>query len=682
MQRPTAVTGLLALAATTSVALVRWDPWTDSAVIVPLMSTQSAARRVFPELGEDGLARATITLRSFNNSEVRITPGDDGRHHVHRGDELLGWADSEALDGLWSSLRMATTLRAVADGSDLGPASGAVEVTADDRTRTLALHGETGDGVGLYGVLPDGSAWVVEPEIAALLRQSPEAWVARRLLPLEPVAVAGFRWDDLTVARGTDGLWRVTDGGPHHLLADAAVNLRLDRALAAGLGPLLPRADAAALGPFTRRLAVTDLSGHVHEVMSGGTCPGRPDHVVVDRGEGLLGCIDADALAPLDPRDRDSGLVESQLVPHAYGRILAVDQQSPHTRRLRRFGGGWVIEESGGLVEVAEPEVYRWYAGVQSTTVEPFAEDTAFTPQTRVTFETDSGQRLTLACGPVAGGHACARDDAPPLRVTGAMPELAFSADTFADRRLLQFGAGEVRGLEILPGADASAAVRQSVRLDLGVWRLDAPAHPDGVAVLDEVRLEAMLAALQTARAEAWVAPPALAPLRTLRVERAPTGNAADDSLSLDLHDGCVARVPGQRQAARLADSACAALADDLLYNDPLRFWLGQARSVELTDLRPADPRTASVRRDDSDAFALESGDPALAEELRAWDSFRSAGIRRGEPRGAAVLSARITRTNAATVRIDLGPTVDGAPAWVRLAGADWHYLAGPAATD
>jgi hypothetical protein len=171
-------------------------------------------------------------------------------------------------------------------------------------------------------------------------------------------------------------------------------------------------------------------------------------------------------------------------------------------------------------------------------------------------------------------------------------------------------------------------------------------------------------------------------PLRTLRVERAPTGTDQDDALALDLHDGCVARVPGQRQAARLAEATCAALADDLLYNDPLRFWLGQARSVELTDLRPAAARTVTVRRDDSDDLIALSGDPALADELRLWPAFRSAGVRRGEPRGAAALSARVVRSNAATVRIDLGPVVDGTPAWVRLAGADWYYLAGPPSAE
>ncbi|HEY0135756.1 MAG TPA: hypothetical protein VGB85_16845, partial [Nannocystis sp.] len=349
-------------------------------------------------------------------------------------------------------------------------------------------------------------------------------------------------------------------------------------------------------------------------------------------------------------------------------------------------------EEGGNLVEVAEPEVFRWYSALQASEVELTREDldVGFAPVHRLTIETDSGQSLTLACG--AGGSvalACARDEGPPLRVLGTPPELAFSRETFADRRLLSFASGELRSLELLPGP-ASQGVRQSVRLDLGVWRLDAPAHPDGVAVLDEVRLEGMLAALQGLRAEAWTPVPATAPQRTLRVERGHGGTGDDGSLSVDLHLPrpelpaiCVGHVPGQPQAARLSESTCAALQDDLLYNDPLRFWLTQARSIQLTDRSDADERVAMLRREgpateEGASWSVESGEPVLLAELPRWVAFRSAGLRSGEPRGATAIEAKIWRNAAAAIRVDLGPIVDGAPAWVRLAGAPWYYLAGP----
>jgi len=692
MRSPTAVTLGLAAGAVAMVALVHADPWAGERSAAPMLSTQSVARRLFPALAEADLARATIELRS-GDRRVRLVPGDDGLHRLWGGEHELGWADGEALAGLWSSLRMATTLRAVAPGSPMGPARGEIVIALDDREFGVQIFGEASDGDGLYGLLPheDGSAWVVEQELGEVLGQAAEAWLLRRLLPVEPGDAVAVRWAGLELTRGADGLWRVTAGAPKLLLADQAVALRLGQGFAAEVDPLLPRADAARLGPFVARHEVTDAMGHVRTVLSGGTCPGQPERVVVDRGPGLLGCVAAEALAAWPVADPDAGLVEPQLLPHAYGRVLAIEQQQPAARRLRRFGGSWVVEEGGNLVEVAEPEVFRWYSALQSTEVELTREDlaTGFSPRDRLTIETDSGQKLTLACGPAGAlPLACARDEGPPLRVLGTPPELAFSRDTFADRRLLSFEAGELRSLELLPGP-ASDGVRQSVRLDLGVWRLDAPQHPDGVAVLDEVRLEGVLAALQGLRAEAWTPVPTTAPQRTLRIERG-RGGGDDSSLSVDLHLPrpelpaiCVGHVPGQAQAARLSESTCAALQDDLLYNDPLRFWLTTARSVQLTDRGAAAERTAMLRREgpatsEGASWAVESGDTTLLAELPRWVAFRSAGLRTGEPRGATAIEAKIWRSGAAAIRVDLGPIIDGAPAWVRLAGAPWYYLAGP----
>jgi hypothetical protein len=171
---------------------------------------------------------------------------------------------------------------------------------------------------------------------------------------------------------------------------------------------------------------------------------------------------------------------------------------------------------------------------------------------------------------------------------------------------------------------------------------------------------------------------PGTAPLRSIRVERTRSGPAGAGELAIDLHAGCVGHIPGQRQAAQLGASACEALADDLLYNDPLRYWLGQARSLQLTDLRAPGERGVMLRRDDGDSWTVESGDAALASELSAWDGFRSAGIRSGEPRGAAALQAKIWRSGTAAIRVDLGPVVDGVPAWVRLTGSPWYYPAAP----
>ena len=686
MRAPSSVTLALVAAAVGTAALVHADPWAPERAPAPMLSAQSVARRLFPELAEGELARATIELRTPAGT-LRLAPDEEGQHRLWQDDAPLGWVDSEALAGLWSSLRMATTLRAVAPGSEPGPLRGEIAVLIDGREQSVRISAPTSDGVGLYGSLPhEGeAAWVVEPELGAVLDQAPEGWLLRRLLPVEPADAVALQWDGLALARGADGLWRVTEGGPRLLLADQAVALRLGQALAAELAPLLPRADAGKYGPFAARHRVTDAMGHVREVLSGGTCPQDPARVVIDRGPGLLGCVEAEALRAFPVADPDAGLVEPQLVPYAYGRVLAVEQATPTgRRRLRRFGGGWVIEEAGALVEVSEPEVFRWYAALQAAAVELPAEAIVMTPRHRLTIEMDAGQALTIACGPASAGVACARDEGPALRVIGALPELAFTRETFADRRLLSFEAGEVRGLELLPGP-ASDRVRQSVRLDLGVWRLDAPLHPDGVAVLDEVRLEATLAALQSLRAEGWTPVPPTAAVRTLRVERLRAGKD-DAALVVDLYapadpadPQCVAHVPGLPQAARLAVETCAALQDDLLYNDPLRFWLGQARSAQLT---AAGGGASAMLRREGDAWMVESGDASLIEQLPAWAAFRSAGLRSGEPRGAAVMEAKIWRSGAAAVRVELGPVIDGAPAWVRLVGQPWYYLAGAASFE
>lgn len=662
MSRPSPITWALLAAAVGSGLLVRFDPWAGGATAPPILSTQSAARRVFPALAEPELARATIVLARAGEEPARLVPGEDGLHALWVGERRLGWVDAEALAGLWSSLRMATTLRAVAQGSALGPARGEIAVEVDGRRAAVTLHGEASDGVGVYGELGEAGAWVVEPELAAALAQPAEAWLSRRLLPVETGDIEQVRMGSLELARGADGLWRVQAGGPAHLLAESAVALRLDRIVAAEFEPLA----AAEAVSDPAWLSVQERGGRRFEVRLGGACPGEPGRVLADRGPGLRGCVDAEIAAPWPIADPEAGLVEPQLVPYAYGRVLAIQQEAPAKRRLRRLGGGWVIEEGGALVEVSEPEVFRWWSALQRATVEPADPKDSLEAGSDLTIETDSGQRLRLRC---SGGEqaVCRRDEGPPVRVTQTEPlELAFARETFADRRLLSFGSGEVRELEVLPGP-AGQAVRQSVRLDLGVWRLDAPSHPDGAAALDEVRLEAMLAALQAARAEVWTATPPTAPLRTIRVER-----SGAEALALELYDGCVAHVPGQAQAAAIGRPQCEALADDLLYRDPLRFWLGQARRVELT----AGERSATALRDAEGGWN-QSGDPVLLASLAGWEEFRAQRIVRGEPRGAAAMTAKIHRAGAPTVTVEIGPIVEGGAAWVRIGGAEWFYAGG-----
>jgi hypothetical protein len=319
--------------------------------------------------------------------------------------------------------------------------------------------------------------------------------------------------------------------------------------------------------------------------------------------------------------------------------------------------------------------------------VEPFAGEPTMTAAVRLTLETDSGQALRLACGPA---RVAATDPPvrvrprrrPGARVLGAAPELAFAKDTFADRRLLQFGAGEVRGLEILPGADAQrrGPPERAPRPRRVAPRRPGPPRRRRRARRGPPRGPARRPA-DRARRGVGVGPgdrpAAHAPGRADPQRHRPRTTRSRSSCT-------TAASPASPASARPpASPTRPAPPSPTTSSTTTRCGSGSARpAASSSPTCAAPPRTVTVRRDDSDNFSVQSGDPTLTDELRTWNAFRSAGIRRGEPRGAAATSARITRTNAATVRVDLGPVVDGTPAWVRLAGADWHYLAGPPSQD
>jgi hypothetical protein len=398
----------------------------------------------------------------------------------------------------------------------------------------------------------------------------------------------------------------------------------------------------------------------------------------------LLGCVDAGLVEPWPlvvaedgTQDEMGSLLESRLVPYEYGRVLSIEQHEPEPRTLRRRSGGWLVVDEDGRREVSEDEVYRWYGDLHALEVEaPSGELPAreeLSPQHELLIETDSTQTLQLVCERRAtlGRDAelwCARDEAPPLRVVGRLDDLAFDANTFADRRLLTLRAQDVRALEILPGPESSG-VRQSVHQDLGVWRLDAPMHPDGDGGLDELRLESLMSALASARARDWVGLPEEAPIRTIRVDLAPSGEGPTEQV-IALYRGCVAVVgdPGQQELrpARLDEGPCATLAGDLLFDDPLRYWLRNSRSVQIEDQRET---RRLVRRGErwerEDGRPLEVDDERLVEALEDW---RSQGIREGQPPGRVERTVTIRRNEGPTVTLELGV------GWARVLDASWWY--------
>lgn len=473
---------------------------------------------------------------------------------------------------------------------------------------------------------------------------------------------------------GLDGLWRahVGERGSAMLLDRVAVETRLDRLVSARLDPLVEPRPGDAGEPW---ITLEGQDGVDHGLRLHGGCPGRDDRVLVDRGPGRWGCLDA-ALAepwPLPGRAGQSAgaLLEPRLLPHEYGRVLRVELRGATPRVLARYGGGWRIEEEVGgrtsVFDVSEPEVFRWYEALHDAEVSlaPPGETWPDVPAVELQLVTDSTVTLQLRC--VAGlPLRCRRDDGPVVEVRRTeLPALAFDVDVFLERRLTAVRADEVRALELLPGPAGPQQVRQSVHFDLGIWRLDAPVHPEGDAALDSLRLEALLGAVGGLRAEAWVDEAVdVAPVRRLRIEQVPR-RGQDPVLEIELLPDCVVRVPGQRPG-RLREGTCDTLRQDLLVERPLEHAIDTARELELTlGEQPMIPL-----HEQGGAWVDASGGPAL--EVNAWlqgmHEQRATGLVQGEPAGPMTWQLRVLPARGTAF------TFQGGERWARVEGQGWHY--------
>jgi hypothetical protein len=472
-------------------------------------------------------------------------------------------------------------------------------------------------------------------------------------------------------------------------LSNDAVDLRLDDLLSARLDPMLERQGISpeSLHPW---LSMTMASGHTSTLVLGEECPGHSDRRIVDRGPGLLGCVAREVTATWPVDERDSGMLEARLVPHGYGRVLVVDQRKPTVRRLRRRVGGWLLEDGDGRRAVDETEVFRWFNSLSRLEVEirepppPTGETEvpapSFEPEIELVFEMDTTQVLTVRCQRGEAEVLCSRDDGPPRRVVGeVVSALSFEADTFVDRTMTRIGPGEVRAIEIMPGEGAEgrlSSVRQSAHQDLGVWRLDAPHHPDGDPALDEIRLEALVAAASSIRADAWIDDPKLAPTRSISLDVARPGEGAS-SVEIAMYSlgggACAIAVDGGR-TARVSAGSCSMLSDDILFDDPLRAWIDGARSIQL-----GEGADAKLIRRDRARWVTDSGeelDPAVADRIRGWRELRSRALVEGKPPGPALHSLTIRRDEGATVHVEVGP------AWVGLRDSEWYYAVERVASD
>ncbi|MEE9383448.1 MAG: hypothetical protein V3V08_08545 [Nannocystaceae bacterium] len=672
--RVTVGTWLWLAAACVSSVLLYADPWDGPGVRRQLVATGPAARRLFPELGNSDPTDATIELQRPNGTRLRLVPHGAGGHQLLEGDMLLGPVEREALEGLWASLRMATTLRSVTEGTEVGAGeAGLIRLVFSDRTLVLKLGRDAPDGAGVYGLLEHegNAAWVVESDLVALIEQPARAWLERRLLDLDPHDLLSVAWDGVVLTRAADDIWRLSSDAAAGMLSNSAVDRRIDALFSSSFDPVPLRtaAPAESLRPW---LVATDREGKATTLALGDTCPHREDARLVNRGPGWLGCIDEGLTEVWPFEEPRAGLIEPRLVPYAYGRVLAIEQLEPRPQRLKRRSGGWVLEEAKRQTTVSESEVFRWYGLVRGLFVEPMTpaqiSETEFVPDQELVLETDTTQSLHIRCQ--AGAPlVCTRDGGPPRRVTTDQPvSLAYSEDTFADRRLVSFSPPDVMAIELTPGAGRKS-LRQSARQDFGVWRLDYPRHPDGATAVDQVRLESLLAAFANARAEAWVdeedEEAEGQPERTLRAELRPNGSAAE-VVSLAIYPGCRAVASSARRVAKLHASACVALLSDILFDDPIRGWLDRAARL---DLESAGTRTV-LRRQGNDWVA--PGDvpvPRVVQQIPLWQAWRTKRLRSGSPITERLATLRIhSEDGVSSVTVEVGSD------WARLGAQSWYY--------
>jgi Domain of unknown function (DUF4340) len=668
-------TWALGLAAIAALALVHADPWRRSDAATAYVSSRSAATRLLPELPEGvptdlrlRIARGGSETTRVESLGADVAPG----LWVYADAELVGPADPDALDGLWGSLRAATSLRAAVAQTEAGLGEGGrIGIAYGDIRVELLIGRATPDGVGVYGALAGSDElWVIERELGDIAAQRAEAWVARRPWVADVREVVAIEQGEARLDRGLDGIWRARTPAGSAMLSTAAVEARLGRLLAARLDPWSDRSAARDRPPWTR-IVTTDGGGA--SLWLAGACAGEPGRVVLDRGLGRTGCIDARIAEPWPLPVGDAapmGWLEARLAPHAYGRVLAIEQLAPVRSRLRREGGGWVIERRSGdrdeITSVREPEVFRWYEALHEARIDRVRSGPLTAADVELRIETDATVALRLRCQAAGDELLCARDDEPGFAVRVPV-ELAFTADTFTDRQLAELAPGEARALEIY----GAGAARQSAHLDLGVWRLDAPAHPEGDAALDDQRIEELLAAISGARAQAWVATPSGEPERTVGIERM-ASEGASDTVVVAIWDGCIARVDAGR-AAQLDDATCRALAVDLLVDAPLERAIEDALALAWQGRGPA----IRLRRVDG-RLVREDGE-ALGELARSFaelSQLRAVRLAAGDPPGVATRELAVEPRAGEPYVLELGE------GWARVRGQTWFYVLAPAEAD
>lgn len=673
------------LVAMLSVVLVLSDPLANRDSSGEFVSIRADQRRVFPGLGDFALSEANIEIQPARGSVVRIVATPEG-HQVVSGDDVLGPADPDALEGLWSALRMATTMRGVDDSSGIRAGiGGSLRVRVSGEVFTVEFGDALPGDSGLYANIVVGresEAWVVESDFIWPVVEAPESWISKELVQLEAEEIMSITWAEaLRLQRGPDQLWRVADGGAPAILSGDAIQARLERVLSTPLDPMIPRGELEDPSWSPWLLLGVGAQEETRLFSLGGPCPGEEKNArLVDRGPGVVGCISTSLIEPWRVTDPAEGFLESQLVPVDYGRVLRVRQQAPEDLVLERASGGWSLRtsvEDSAPSPVSEGEVYRWFTRLRAVRIAgwPSGDAPSVRSEYQLVIEGDRGVNYRLDCGRVdGGGIACRRDGGPLYLAVGATTEpFIFDQSTFEDKTLVDIRPMDVRELELSGGA-REERVRTSVRNDFGVWRLDAPEHPDLDAALDHVRLEQLLTTLSSLRAIDWTSSALGDVERTLTVGVAGSGAEGPSQIEVAVDRSCRCQVNDGRVAV-LDDGTCAALGVEVLFDDPVRAWLREASRVEW-----GEGDTLAIARRRGEAWEVESVDPQRREDmellLARLEDWRAERLLKVE--GDRSSGERIVLRRDAGVDVTLNVT----PTTVRVAGLPWAYRGAAMSSD
>ncbi len=291
---------------------------------------------------------------------IRLVRGSAGWAWV----SPVGPADVPAVEAVLATLRGARWHRR-AELSAAGHVSDRLTVTfAGGRTTEISIG---------QPLKPGEQQWLVIGDAALLV----DGWVARSLVPdpvtlrvRAPLGRAGEATEIAVVPLGSPEFKlrgsprRLVAYGEHQLAMLVASELvgELERALVGVMIVAVP----AAPQKLTQRGMELRLDGTA-ALVTGGFCPDRPDHPLVDGPTGQ-GCVDparwaalGDALAPFTtPGQPMEKLIERRLVPGEPSRVTLVDRTVLDLTKRPRIGDGdadpaRVIELLAALATPGEP---------------------------------------------------------------------------------------------------------------------------------------------------------------------------------------------------------------------------------------------------------------------------------------------------------------------------------------